>query len=544
LTEQKRILRKEQSMAKRLFVLSVLFLVGSFVSAGGAERIMKDDFIVNDDTTGDCIHDVPAMAGDPFGNFVIVWEDHRNLDSLGRDIYGQRYNSSGDPLGSNFRVNDDTGDAYQECPCYVATDCSGRFLVTFEDHRTPDFKDHAQWYDSSGSPIGSNFAIDYNSDSAAISWGPGVIGMDSSGNYVLAWGDERHYGWPNADIYAQRYNSSNLPIGDNIRVSEDVGGAFRDCPTIAMNSSGNFVIVWEDGRRNGSWNYTDIYAQRYNSSGDPLGSNFRVNDDFGIDYAHRSSAVAMGTSGNFVVTWADERNGNSDIYAQRYDSLGSAIDTNFKVNDDVVSADQESPNVAMDNAGNFVIVWGDYRNGNGDIYAQRFNSDGNPIESNYSVPNPLYSSFEQSRTPQVATIDSNIYYVWQDDRRGYYDDIYAKVVDWDWNDEVEEGQEVNVANSFELSQNYPNPFNPTTTIRFTVYGSQFAVHGPIHTTLRIYNIKGELVRTLVDEEKTPGNYSITWDGKDQRGRGVSSGVYFYRIKSGEFEQSKKMVLIK
>jgi hypothetical protein len=69
--------------------------------------------------------------------------------------------------------------------------------------------------------------------------------------------------------------------------------------------------------------------------------------------------------------------------------------------------------------------------------------------------------------------------------------------------------------SFQLNQNYPNPFNPNTTIPFTVYGSQFIVHSPIHTTLKIYNILGQLVRTLVDEERMSGDYQVNWDGKDE-----------------------------
>jgi hypothetical protein len=102
----------------------------------------------------------------------------------------------------------------------------------------------------------------------------------------------------------------------------------------------------------------------------------------------------------------------------------------------------------------------------------------------------------------------------------------------------------NLPVKFELPQNYPNPFNPATTIPFSVYGSQFVVYSPIHTTLRIYNIKGQLVKTLVDEEKLPGNYNIIWDGKDNSGREVSSGIYFYQLKIKDYTQTKKMVLLR
>jgi parallel beta-helix repeat protein len=102
----------------------------------------------------------------------------------------------------------------------------------------------------------------------------------------------------------------------------------------------------------------------------------------------------------------------------------------------------------------------------------------------------------------------------------------------------------NLPVEFELPQNYPNPFNPSTNILFSVYGSQFTVHSPIHTTLKIYNIKGQLVKTLVDEEKLPGDYNIIWDGKDNSGKEVSSGIYFYQLKTKDYTDTKKMVLVR
>jgi hypothetical protein len=89
-----------------------------------------------------------------------------------------------------------------------------------------------------------------------------------------------------------------------------------------------------------------------------------------------------------------------------------------------------------------------------------------------------------------------------------------------------------------LSQNYPNPFNPTTTIRYSIVQSG-------HVRLRIYNVAGQLVKTLVDEPQHPqaGGYSIRWDGRNNKGSRVSSGVYFYQLKTPGFTRAKKMVLL-
>ena len=93
------------------------------------------------------------------------------------------------------------------------------------------------------------------------------------------------------------------------------------------------------------------------------------------------------------------------------------------------------------------------------------------------------------------------------------------------------------ASSNGLSQNYPNPFNPQTTISFSLAARE-------HVTLRVYNVAGELVRTLVNDPRSSGAHTVTWDGHDDAGTGVSSGVYFYKLVAGTFSQTRKMVLMK
>jgi hypothetical protein len=90
---------------------------------------------------------------------------------------------------------------------------------------------------------------------------------------------------------------------------------------------------------------------------------------------------------------------------------------------------------------------------------------------------------------------------------------------------------------FELKGNYPNPFNPETVIKFNL-PQESAV------TLRIYNVLGQVVNTVVDEVLPTGSYSVKWDGKNDQGSDVASGVYFYRIKAGTFESTQKMTLLR
>lgn len=97
--------------------------------------------------------------------------------------------------------------------------------------------------------------------------------------------------------------------------------------------------------------------------------------------------------------------------------------------------------------------------------------------------------------------------------------------------------EQNIVNSFELFQNYPNPFNPTTTIKFVMGKSG-------NTIIKVYNSLGKEISTLINEYLSSGEKEISWDGKDNKGNTVSSGVYFIQMTAGNYRQTIKAVLLK
>ncbi|UCF05833.1 MAG: T9SS type A sorting domain-containing protein, partial [bacterium] len=116
--------------------------------------------------------------------------------------------------------------------------------------------------------------------------------------------------------------------------------------------------------------------------------------------------------------------------------------------------------------------------------------------------------------------------------------IMQRVLDWMWhvwNPDITETDPVPSVNR--LAQNYPNPFNPVTTIRFSIREKG-------HVTVRIYNVAGQLVRTLVDEVLEAGPHAIMWNGKNNLGTDAASGVYFYEMKTSSFRQTRKMVLLR
>ena len=95
----------------------------------------------------------------------------------------------------------------------------------------------------------------------------------------------------------------------------------------------------------------------------------------------------------------------------------------------------------------------------------------------------------------------------------------------------------NIPLSYAMSQNYPNPFNPTTTISYQLPKAA-------NVSILVYNTMGQKIRTLVNENKNPGTHNVIWDGRDDSGLQVSSGIYIYRIQAADFIESRKMLLVK
>jgi hypothetical protein len=110
------------------------------------------------------------------------------------------------------------------------------------------------------------------------------------------------------------------------------------------------------------------------------------------------------------------------------------------------------------------------------------------------------------------------------------------VYDIEFTTVTDKDETLSLAKSNHLN-NYPNPFNPKTTISFSLTTDS-------HVKLDIYNIKGQKVRNLINDFRTIGIHKIVWDGRDDQGQEMGSGVYLYRLQAGELTKTKKMLLIK
>lgn len=310
----------------------------------------------------------PAAALAANGQFVIVWSS--TLQDGSQDgIYAQRYGSDGNPLGLEFRVNSTTTSSQVNPTVALAAD--GDFVVAWQSFGQDgwDYGIFAQRYDANGSAQGSDFKV--NTFTSFPQVNP-AIAMDATGNFVIAWQGflgavaESNYG-----IFAQRYDSSGNAIGSELQINTFTT-ARQSQPAVAMNADGDFVVTWESYGQDGS--HVGVYAQRYDRTGLAQGPEFRANAyTTGEQY---DPSVAIDAGGNFVVTWTSEAQDGSTygIYAQRFTAMGTPDGSEFRVNSFTTSG-QTFPAIAMDQEGGFVVAWtSDQDGGVGSlgIYAQRY----------------------------------------------------------------------------------------------------------------------------------------------------------------------------
>jgi hypothetical protein len=320
------------------------------------------------------------------------------------------------------------------------------------------------------SPVPVGTEFQVNTQTIYVQNEPSVA-MDSNGNFVVTWYSYGQDG-EGFGIYAQRYNSVGIVQGSEFQVNTYTTSN-QIYPSVAMDSDGNFVITWE------SYGQGGIYAQRYNSIGVAQGTEFRVNitdTTSGESYP----SVAMDSNGNFVITWGSEQDGDGfGIYAQRYNSSGVAQGSTFQVNTYTIN-NQIYPSIAMDSNGDFVITWSSYgQDGSGrGIYAQRYNSSGVAQSSEFQVN--TYTINDQNR-PSVAM-----------DNNGNF--VVA------WHSYGQDGNDVGI-----YAQRYDNSG--------TAQGSEFQVNTYTTSTQAFPSV-------AMDSD---GDFDITWSSNDQDGN--ASGIY-------------------
>ena len=197
------------------------------------------------------------------------------------------------------------------------------------------------------------------------------------------------------------------PLGPEFRINTYTTSS-QVSPALATDASGNFVVVWTSYGQDGS--STGVFGQRYAGSGAPLGPEFRVNSY--TPASQHAASVAADSAGNFVVVW---RSGpayplsNGDVFGQRYASDGTPLGPEFRINT-FAAGPRESPDAAADPSGNFVVVWASVDGSADGISGQRFAASGAPLGPEFRVN--TYTPGDQSVPSVAADSAANFVVVW------------------------------------------------------------------------------------------------------------------------------------
>ncbi|MBI3851780.1 MAG: cadherin-like domain-containing protein [Verrucomicrobia bacterium] len=332
-------------------------------------------------------------------DYLVVWQDSRNISTNSQDIYGARVSSTGLLLDTN-------GIAISRAmntQSYPAVAASGNgYLVVWQDARNgfSNTDVYGARVTASGVLVETNGIVISNAPNNQNA--PAVAA--NGGDFLVVWEDWRNFA-SRSDIYGARVNNSGLVLESNgIAISQSP--VFQSVPAVAANGT-DYLVVWQDYR---NLNNYDIHGARVTASGDVVETN-------GIAISRAASAQlapAVAASGtDYLVVWQDLRNGVPDVYGTRITNAGIVVETNGTAISRAINT-QSAPAVAANGSG-YLVVWQDARNGeaNTEIFGARLTPSGALIETNGLV---ISSIVNNEAVPAVAFNGTNYLVVWTDSR--------------------------------------------------------------------------------------------------------------------------------
>lgn len=477
---------------------------GVIITTDGIELIALEPYAVSDDNSG----------------VIVTW-------SYFGGIYAQRVDSTGQTLwGDNGIVvrYPMGGDSIADYPSIVADGQGGEIIGWVENY----YPGPIYWFlylqriDNDGTPMWGSHGFLVTSETSAHY--PAMV-SDQKGGLVINWGD---YGNEDCDMYAQHIDSLARETWDS--------GGVPICTTYGIQAGGpissigkeEWVIVWVD-TRNVDW---DIYSQKISSDGT---SQWTINGNPVCTASHRQWGVKLATdeNGYIIFCWTDERSGTYyEIYAQRVDTTGVFLwDYNgtyiSTMADTTVERTRLRLKIVEDKKGGIILAWKDHRYDNWDIYSQRVDMNG---VLQWGIEDlPVCTTMEDQYWGPVITTDGSggAIIAWGD-LRGSSNVYVQRVID------VEEGIEedrftegTNIFSIFSMTNPCSNP-----VIKYSVGKAS-------RISLKVFDITGRLIETLVDEIQDRGYYTIMYETST-----LTSGIYFLNINMEDFSSTKKFLVIK
>ena len=547
--------------------------------------------------TGD--EESPEIISDGAGGSIIVWQTYYSYrDSP--DIYAQRLDGEGYPLWPAGGVPVCTALNGQYKP-QIVSDGAGGAIIAWTDFRNNNADIYAQRIDPDGDPVWEVEGIAVCTVQDTFGWWmfSRIDMIEHPGGAIMTWYDNRS---GEEDIYAQRIDTSGTVLWTpgGIAVCTETGDQVS--PLAVPDDADGVIVVWVDWRSG----ERDLYAQRIDADSTCPWAPGGVPVCTAAGDQRKHDAIADG-NGGMISVWQDERGVDINLYSQLIDADGMPVWTADGIPVCAETNDQLLPQLATDGREGAIYTWADRRDAvyyEATIYTQRItgagiaawpaggilirepggwdNSMPTIVPDGFGgaiiawftsehlpgarIPSPAESSAEDIETIYTQRIAGDGTIWWQEgglplcDDPGYTaprsqkilpDGTGGAVVTWynvfdmagifaqrvnGTGNAPPTGTEPQPIAPFS-TRNYPNPFNPHTTIAF-------AIPEAGHVDLRIYDVAGRLVRILLNEQRVAGSHEEAWNGADDSGTTVASGVYYYRLSAGNFLETRKMVLLR
>ncbi|MBK8946640.1 MAG: T9SS type A sorting domain-containing protein [Ignavibacteriae bacterium] len=503
----------------------------------------------------------PYKYGKYYYNFIpinndkilSIWNEHNN-------IYLQNILESNNVKNPIYKIT--TNDSYSFQQNHDFTICNnGDLIIVYEEDRNGFDDVYLQKLDSMGNILGNGHSI--SEDSVKNIKKSPMIASSSNDYIMICWVESIN---DEEKMFAQIQNCNSEIVINKFEVLSLSG-----IETVKLNSFENKFIV--------SYNSSEgIICRIYSHEGKHLYTNLFNNYIENIDEKLKNWDIGNTKLGKYLFYYNcyDTSENINRVYGQFVDSLGNKLGEVFQINSnenlfDISDENTEKIPVSWldkDNELNFRIVLSDgrfystvnytepWRWGGGGLptiaidenknfikynktHFQIFSDKGEKIESeneiydlpiSYDSATPVYKS-------KIIFKNNRLYIVREDLFELFDFDIKVKILELTKKITNLEGIQNVLPTTYALSQNYPNPFNPTTKIKYAI--PQNEKGEKINVKIMVYDILGKEVETLVNENKSPGNYEVDFDASN-----LPSGVYFYKLQAGDYIQSRKMLLIK
>ena len=396
---------------------------------------------------------------------------------------------------------------------------------------------------------------------AAVDWTHG-----SRGNWIyVTWTQFDDYGTSNPNdssriLFTRSTDGGLTWLDPGTRLNQLSGDCLDEDNTVegavpAVGPNGEVYVAWAGPKIINS-QYGIFFTKSTDGGNTWLPNNIYVADqpggwDYVVQGIYRCNGLPVTCCdvsngpyrGNIYINWTDQAGtADHDVKITKSTNGGLNWSTPLRVNDDPAGHEQFLTWMTIDQStGYLYIVFYDRRNYTGDstdVYIARSTNGGDSF-TNIKISE---SGFPGNAGPffgdytNITAANGKVRPIWARlGNSGNQTSVWTAIIDFPV---AVENHNKKIPESYTLEQNFPNPFNPSTTIKFTVPKSGKQLK---HVTLKVYDVLGKEIASLVNEDLSPGTYRIDWNASD-----FSSGVYFYKLTSGAgaFSETKKMILSK